>query len=192
VNRRERLLVIIIAALALLFVVDQFVVSPYLTAYESRSDEAANVEQKLQAARVLVNNQTLIEHQWSQLRNTGLHLNESALRLKTQRGLIEWSAAAGVNITTLVSGRTVEEPPFKQLQFVVTGDGSLPAVVALLESIYASPFPLTVHHMDLTSRDDAGQRVNVRLTVSTLCLTSPQDEPAANELSAPAVTGELL
>lgn len=189
-NRRERLLVGVIVTLVVVVAIDQLVVTPLLAAWSARIQAIQAAQRELSAARVLVNNADWIESRWRAYEAAGLAVDDSTARLRVQRQLSEWATQAGLNLTNFTSGRSTthivagpsvatatattprragsDEDRFQELRFVVTGVGSLSHATAFLDALYASPFPLAVHELDLTSRSQVGHELTLRLTVSTL------------------------
>ncbi len=166
-STREKILAGVIAALVGVFLLDWLVIGPAWSYLRQQGTEARRLETDLEQARLLVDNADIIEARWSALTTAGLGATEEVLRTKVQQNLSVWSGEAGFDLTTLVSGRTVDGDAMHEVQFVVSGSGSLNATVDLLDAIQRSPFPLRIVELDLTSRDEDQDRVSLRATLST-------------------------
>lgn len=177
-SRREKILVFVVAGLVGLFLLDWLVIQPTWSYLRNQSAENSELETQLAKANVLLDNDELIKQRWEQVLTAGLDKSEEALRSQVQQKLSVWSAEAGFDLTTLVSGRTVEGEDFHEVQFVVSGSGSLQSTVRLLEAIQRSPVPLRLVDLDLTSRDEKVDRVSLRAVISTVRFVADQQEKA--------------
>ena len=182
-NRRERILALIVATLVGLFVLDQLVIQPVSTHLSDLSDRAEAMQDRLRQARVLMDNRELIKSRWQSYRAAGLEAAESAQRLRVQRSLNQWAAEAGVEIDSLTTGRSaaIHQNRFFETRFILRGNGGLEAVVGFLHRLRRSPFPLRVVAMDVGSRSESDERLSVQMTVSTIRLNPEAEDDAASD-----------
>ena len=97
-NKREKILAVIIAGLGLLFAVDRLVVAPLTSAFEAVHEEAEQVEAKLTEADAMVRSQKKIKKRWSQYRLAGLAGGAEVARIRVQSRVTEWSRSARLRV----------------------------------------------------------------------------------------------
>lgn len=169
-NARERVLALIIGGLVGLAALDWFVIEPAWAWFADQTTRTEALDKQLVNARLLVDNADTIEERWGALAAAGLTRDEGALRIEAQQSLSVWASEAGFSLTTLVSGRTVAGDPFDEMQFIASGSGTLDQTLGFLNRMSASPFPLRLLDLDLTSRSETADAVSVRATFSTIRL----------------------
>lgn len=176
-NKRERLLAVIIALLVGYFVVDRLIIVPVTAHFAALDEQVTAARQRYESARVLVDNEQVLRARWQAYQQVGLAADESVVRIRVQQNLTDWSREAGFNLTTCTASRTIKGERFAEVHFIARGTGSLRSVVQLLASIHASPFPLRILSCDIASRDEKLDALTLGLTVSTICM--PESDGAA-------------
>ena len=183
-NKRERMLTVVIALLVGYFVVDRLLVVPLTARFAALDEQVVAARQRYEAARVLVDNAQVLRDRWQAYQQVGLAAEESVVRIRVQQNLTDWSRQAGFDLTTCTASRTIKGERFSEVHFIARGTGSLRSVVQLLASVHTSPFPLRILSCDLVSRDEKLDVLTLGLTVSTICM------PEANGSAASvAMTG---
>lgn len=169
---RERFLALVVGALVVLAVLDFLVIGPAWAFLENQASETQEAREDLRQARLLVDNAETLEQRWNAFAAAGLSREEGALRIQVQQSLSVWAQESGFNLTTLVSGRTLQGQPFHEMQFTASGSGTLEATVGFLNEVAASPFPLRLLDLDLASRSETADAIALRATFSTIRLGS--------------------
>ncbi|XAM00280.1 hypothetical protein OT109_02605 [Phycisphaeraceae bacterium D3-23] len=179
-SSREKTLAFAVAAMVLGVVGYLMVVSPVMSAFERVGDETAELEVKLNEARVLVNNQVRIEQDWAGYRRAGLRADEYDARSRTQESITQWSAASRLNIKHLEASNSPtrdNDERFEEITFRMSATGSIHALQRFLERVSASPFPLRIVDCSITNRREDEEDLDLNLTLTTII--QPADEADA-------------
>lgn len=187
-SRRERILALLVVALIALFAGDQLVLQPLMSRYEQLNLAAADLEDELRRARVLIENRAAVEHRWREMNTTGLAAAPSAQRIAVQQRLTAWADDVGFNLATVSTGQTQEREGFDETRFVASGSGSLRAVAGFLAALEHGDYPLRIIESDIASRDETGGDLTLRLTLSTLRRAHDADE---NEQAPQPTAGQM-
>jgi hypothetical protein len=167
-SKRERILIWAVALLVGFFAMDRLVVTPLQAHLAQLRSDADAVEQRVDEAKVLIDNEALIHARWTGRVGAGLGLDPAGARLRVQGQLSEFAEDSGLTLTNLSSGGNLNSDPFTEVRFSVTGTGELRAVTRFLEKVQEASSPLAVLTCDISRRDDNSGRLTLRLTVSTL------------------------
>ncbi len=175
---RQRLLLIACGLLVGLLIVDRLLFGPALAHWRARSSEIAALESKLQIGRGVIASRERTEAAWQRLREGALPRDPSAAEQRLLSSLEAWARAEGVELTGLrPRWRKTNATDASLLECRLDATGSFPAVVRLLGTLEKSPLALRVESIELTSRDDAGQRLSLALSVTGLRFSPLEARP---------------
>ncbi|MEM9414509.1 MAG: hypothetical protein AAGA29_03405 [Planctomycetota bacterium] len=170
-SSREKTLAIAVAALVVGVLGYLLVVVPVVDAFGRVSDETVELETELNKARVLVDNQTLIERRWAGYQRAGLRADAFDARSRTQESITQWSAASRLNIKHLEAsnraGRSSDES-FEEITFRMSATGSIRSLQHFLEHVSTAPFPLRIVDCSITNRRQDDDDLDLNLTLTTI------------------------
>src|SRR5262245_37711422 len=178
-NSRERILAIVVGALAVI-VGGYFFYSWMSGALELRRSQIVNLRKKLLEQKQLVAQTEAAKAKIVVAQQRSLPPQKELARTLYQDWLFDRVRDAGiadpkVSYTTQV----VERDLYTAFQFTITGKGTLPQVVALLYDIHSVDFLHRISRLTLRPIKDTKQ-----LAISiTLDAVSMQDAPQANQLT---------
>jgi hypothetical protein len=185
VSKREKYIgILAIGAIALL-TLDQFVLSPYLDQLDSISLQQSEAITKLAQANELFAQKNKLKKVWDQMRG-GVKTDESDARSQAEHALVDWSQWAGVGVTSSKSNISTKSGAFQVLNYEIGGNTSMAAAARMLWSLEQSPIPFRVNEIELSSRPEGTDSLNVRLSVSTISM--PTDQDSSHATTAPTTT----
>ena len=184
-NQREKILALIIVALAVLFAADRFVVAPVTAAFAGVEDETARLEADLAEARAMVRSERKIERRWKAVRLAGLTDATDAARLRVQVSASAWARDGGLSLNTLSTGRVEEGETYDQLSFALTGVGNLEAIQRFLLKVTQADFPLRIESCTITSRGDDRDEMTLSLRLTTIVQGAQSDGDVADRGVSP-------
>lgn len=164
-NKREKILGVVILGLVGLFLADRFILAPVLAAFDEVATQTDQAREQLGEARALVDSQRTIDARWSAYRRAALPNNDpdAALQLITR-----WALDAGLSVDTYTSGRQLQGERFDQKLFSFNAKGNMTSVEAFLWSLRTAPIPLRIESLSLTSRDENKDELALTLTLTTI------------------------
>lgn len=183
-SKRERILALIVMGLVGLFVLDQFALRPMMAHYQQLNERADELEGAIRSARVLLDHRTVIEQRWRAMASAGLISEASAQRFEVQRRLTHWAERARFNLTNVSAGQPRESEHFDELRFVASGSGSLRELATFLAEVEGGDYPLRIIESEMTSRNDRGDELTLRVTFSTVGRADDEQVVAQPEATA--------
>lgn len=175
---RQRLLLIASGLLVGLLILDRLVVGPALAHWRARSSELATLERTLQAGRAVVESRERTESSWRHLREGALPRDPSLAEQRLLSSLEAWARTEGVELTGLrPRWRKATATDASLLECRLDATGSFSALVRLLGELEKSPLALRVESIELTSRDESGQRLSLALSVTGLRFSPLEARP---------------
>lgn len=175
---RQRLLLLASGVLVGLLALDRLVVGPGLAHWRARTTEIAALERTLAAGRGLVESRERTEAAWRRLREGALPGDPSLAEQRLLAALETGARAEGVELTGLrPRWRKGGSSEASFLECRLDASGSFPALVRLLGELEKSPLALRVESIELSARDEGGQRLALALTVTGLRLAPLEVRP---------------
>ncbi len=165
---RERLLVLVIVGLVGLFVLDRIVLTPVMQAWTELSESREELRVDVESAEQWIGQELDLERKWSEYRRAGLAEDASTARRRVQEHFSEWAGQTGVRIGSLSTGGDLPRDGFREVRFTTSASGEFADIVAFLQRVEESDFPLAVQRCNVTQRDSDSAQLTLSLTVSTL------------------------
>ena len=172
-NKREKLIAMVVGISALIFIGDYYVVEPLLANIDDVAAQQRKVTDDLKKANDVIHNRVAVDRAWRGLMQNGLTTNAADANIKTQHALTEWAQAARVNLETQKSDTPVQVGDFQQLRITLTGSGSMAGISRLIWNIETGPLPLQLGELRIQSRKDGTDDLGLQLTLTTLVFSPP-------------------
>lgn len=171
-NNRQRLLMILAGTGIALLLLDSLVFTPLTKAWQSRSAEIAKLRKNVAEGRGLIERGPRMQQQWAEWQAQALPKDAA----KSEQDLISafdrWGRASNVELGSIKpQWKRGLTPRYSQLECRVDATGSLATITRFLYEVERSALPLRVDSVELTSRDEFGQKLTLGLLVSGLRLT---------------------
>lgn len=168
---RQRLLLILAGAGILLLVLDSLVLTPLTKSWRDRSTEIARLRKNVSEGRGLIARADRMQAQWAEMQSQALPKDPA----KSEQDLISafdrWGRATGVELGSIKpQWKRGTSNRFSQLECRVDATGSLATLSRFLYEVEKSTLALRVDSVELTSRDEFGQKLSLGLLVSGLRL----------------------
>jgi hypothetical protein len=171
-NNRQRLLMILAGAAIVLLVLDSIVLTPLTKAWQSRSAEIARLKKNVTEGRGLIERGPRMQSQWTEWQKQALHTDAAKAEQDVISAFDRWSRVSNVELGSIKpQWKRGATPRYSQLECRVDATGSLATLTRFLYELEKSPLPLRVDSVELTSRDELGQKLTLGLLVSGLRLT---------------------
>lgn len=175
---RQRLLLILAGVGLLLLVGDSLLLTPLTNAWQSRAAEIARLEKNVTSGRGVIERAARTLSLWTEMQSQALPKDPA----KSEQDLItafdRWGRAAGIELGSIKpQWKRGATPRYSQLECRVDATGTLAALSRFLYEVEKSPLALRVDAVELTSRDDQGQRLTLGLLVSGLRLVPLEGRP---------------
>ena len=187
-TKRERLIIAATVAVLCLLVLDVYVLSPLLDRRATAAGDKTRLVARLSQAQTLLERRRLLSGRWRQMLSGGMKRAPAEAESQLLRSLRDWSAEAGVRLSSLRPERSTEKSELPEITVHAAGSGSMRAVYRLLLRIEKAQMPVKTRMLQLGSRRDGTDDLSLQVRVSTLYL--PEGRSSTEEVAGrPAEEG---
>jgi hypothetical protein len=176
--KRQRLLMILAGAAVLLLVLDSLVITPLTKGWQSRRSEIARLQKNVTEGRGMMERAARTRSLWAEMQSQALPKDPARAEQDLISAFDRWGRATNVELGSIKpQWKRGTTNRFSQLECRVDATGSLATLSRFLYEVEKSPLALRVDSVELTSRDDAGQKLTLGLLVSGLRLAPLEGKP---------------
>ena len=177
-QNRQRLLMILAGAAVLLLVLDSLVLTPLTKGWESRRAEIAKLQKNVTEGRSMIERASRTQAAWAEMQSQALPKEVATAEQDLISAFDRWGRAANIELGSIKpQWKRGTTPRFSQLECRVDATGSLATLTRFLYEVEKSPLALRVDSVELTSRDDNGQKLTLGLLVSGLRFAPLEGKP---------------
>jgi len=177
IKNRQQLLTIAAIAVVAFFAADKLILSPLGDLWQQRSKRIADLRKKVEDGNQLVKHEQSWRGRWDQMKRNTLANNPSIAEQQVLGAFDRWSQKNRVSITSISPQWKHDTDEYTTLQCRVEAAGSLNAVSRFLYDIEKDPMALKLEIVELRSRDNDGQQLELGLQISGLVLTPQERKP---------------
>lgn len=178
-SRRERLIVAVTLLVLMIFILDRYMVTPFMKAKENISLEKQGLMNEMQHAAKIFRHRSRIKGEWNEMIKGGLSSDPSSMESRVLHEIRQWSNDYGLIISSIKPDRNRnEEAILKEIIFNVSCRGSMDSVGKFLWQIENSKLPLRVTEFQLGARETDGRDMSLQIKLSTVYLTENRNADA--------------
>lgn len=175
---RQRLLLLLAGAGLLLLVGDSLVLTPLTKAWQSRSAEIARLQKNVIEGRGVIERAARTQGLWTEMQSQALPKDPAKAEQDLITAFDRWGRATGIELGAIKpQWKRGAAPRYSQLECRVDATGTLATLSRFLYEVEKSPLALRIDTVELTARDDQGQRLSLGLLVSGLRLVPLEGRP---------------
>jgi hypothetical protein len=168
-QNRQRVLVIAAAAGVGLLVLDRIVLMPLLAHWQQRSAQIVQLGKDVARGRSAIERAAFTESRWQEMQSQALPKEPAQAEQDLISAFDRWGRANTIELASI-------KPQWKRgtgdrhslLECRVDASGTLGALARFLFEVEKSPMALRIESVELTARDNNGQRLGLSLLVSGL------------------------
>lgn len=176
--QRQRLLIIIAAIVVGLLVADSIILSPLTKTWQARSAEIAKLQKNVADGRALIARGPSMQATWTEMQKQALPKDPAQAEQELISAFDRWGRSNTIELGSIKPqwkrGLTNR---YSQLECRVDATGSLSALTRFLYEVERSSLALRVDSVELTARDEFGQKLTLGLLVSGLRLAPLEGKP---------------
>ena len=178
-SHRERIIFIIVAALAGVFVLDRIVVTPAWQWRQDLADRRETIVDEVHTAAMLIDQNPIFEEHWNTMTRHGLLATGSDAEGQAYHAVRDWAQASGLSLESINPERVISGSTLPTIVFRTTGTGPMRAVADFLKRLDASPFALRIEQLQIAARREGEDDLTLELRLSTIFSPPPDDENAS-------------
>jgi hypothetical protein len=176
--QRQRLLLILAGAGLLLLVGDSLILTPLTKAWQGRSAEIAKLTKNVSEGRGIIERADRTQSLWKEMQAQAFPKDPAKAEQDLITAFDRWGRAHAIEVGSI-------RPQWKRgltsryslLECRIDATGTLATLSRFLHEVERSPLALRVESVELTSRDEQGQRLGLSLLVSGLRLAPLEGKP---------------
>jgi hypothetical protein len=173
IENRQKLL-LIVAALAIgILAADRLVLTPLVRAWKDRSARITELRRSVTQGAQLLEREQTIRSRWHVMETNTLPTETSAAENTLLQAFDRWSEASRVSVTSLKPQWRPTDEDYVTLECRVDAAGSMSALSRFLFELENDPLALKVEALELSTRDNEGQQLQLAVQVSGLVLQLP-------------------
>ena len=175
---RQRLLMILAAVAILLLVLDSLVLTPLTKSWQTRTTEIARLQKNVTEGRGVIERAARTQSLWAEMQTQALPKDPAKAEQDLISAFDRWGRATNIELGSIKpQWKRGATNRYSQLECRVDATGSLATLSRFLYEVEKSPLALRVDSVELTSRDDLGQKLTLGLLVSGLRLAPLEGRP---------------
>lgn len=169
-QNRQRLLILLAAAVIGVWAADRLVLTPLLASWRERAGKIADLRKSVAQGEQLLERDRVIRERWDSMRTNTLPSTASQAEGRVLGAFDRWSQDSRVSITSIKPQWKREAEDHLLLECRVDAAGSLATLTRFLYEIERDPLALKIDGLELTSGDATGAQLTLGLQVSGLVL----------------------
>lgn len=171
-SNRQRLLMILAGAAVFLLVLDSLVLTPLTKGWQTRRAEIARLQKNVTEGRGVIERGERTRAVWAEMQAQALPKDTAKAEQDLITAFDRWGRATNVELGSIKpQWKRGTSNRYSQLECRVDASGTLATLSRFLYEVEKSTLALRVDSVELTSRDDSGQKLTLGLLVSGLRLT---------------------
>ena len=169
-DRQRTLLLITCVGLGLL-ILEYWVRVPLTNLWRARSTEIARLEKSVANGKYTQARASQIERRWADMQSNALPRDPAQAEQEVISAFDRWGRANNIELSSIrPQWKRGGTDRYSLLECRVDATGSIPTLTKFMYELERSPLALRVDSIELTSRDDSGQKLTLGLIVSGLRL----------------------
>jgi hypothetical protein len=169
---RQRWLVIITSVCLGLLILEYWVRVPLTNLWHAHSVEIAKLEKSVAAGKGTLSRADQIERRWADMQANALPKDPAQAEQDVISAFDRWGRANNIELSSIrPQWKRGGTDKYSLLECRVDATGTIPTLSRFMYELERSPIALRVDSVELTSRDDSGQKLTLGLIVSGLRLS---------------------
>jgi len=177
-SRRERVILLVTAAVLAALVLDWFALTPLLDRIDAAEERRDLLLGRMTQAESVLRRRRVLAPRWRRMAAEGLKPDPGEAESQVLHAIGAWADEVGLNLTSVRPQRSAEETPLPEIDFRAAGTGSMAAVSRFLWCIETADIPVKVKNLQLSSRKEGTDSLSLQVTFSTLYRDISRPSPA--------------
>lgn len=169
---RQRWLVIVTSACLALLILEYWVRVPLTNLWRAHAVDIARLQKSVTAGRSTIARAAQTERRWAEMQANALPRDPAQAEQDVISAFDHWGRANNIELSSIrPQWKRGGTDKYSLLECRVDATGTIPTLSRFIYELERSPLALRVDSVELTSRDDYGQKLTLGLIVSGLRLS---------------------
>jgi hypothetical protein len=171
IPQRQRWLVIIAAIGVVLIVLDRVLFTPLTATWQAHTLEIARLQKSVTEGRGLIARAGQLDRTWNEMQANSLPKDPAQAEQDVISSFDRWGRGNNIELGSIRPQWKRGTDRYSLLECRVDATGTLSSLTHFLYELERSPLALKVESVELTARDDFGNKLTLGIIVSGLRLT---------------------
>ena len=185
-TKRERLITALTLIAVSIFVLDRYVLTPFLDDYSALEARKQKLQGDMKRANSLVARRQQVDQKWQQMLAGSLKQDPVEAESQVLHALRDWSEQTGLNLSALRPERSTDKTDLREITFHTAGSGPMSSISRFMWCLETAEIPIKLKMIRLSSRKEGIDDLSLELRFSTLYLAV--QPPSAVQASAQNTT----
>lgn len=169
-SKRERIVFILTAAAIAALVLDRYALTPLLAARESATILKTRLTSELQATDAMLHQRKILGRKWREMLAGGMKARREETESQAMHAVRNFSQESGLKLSSLLTpqNRSADKTVLSEVSVHAAGTGSMRAVSGFIRRLETAKFPLKILSLQITSRKEGTDDLQVKVEFSTL------------------------
>ena len=172
-KNREKVLAIVAAAAAGLWLLNLIVITPLTQSWHNRSDHIRDLQKKISEGAMLIRRQATVRDRWDYMRTNALASTATLAEGQMFTAFDRWVNQSAVTEGSFRPQLHETDDNYSTIECRADVTGTPEAVTQFLFDMEKDPIGVKLESCELTSRDDNGRQLALALDMSGLILPTP-------------------
>ncbi|MBN1903325.1 hypothetical protein JW926_18545 [Candidatus Sumerlaeota bacterium] len=169
-KKRERILILVTLACIVLLTGDRFILTPLGKTWKKRSEEIALLKKDLGNGEILLERKEDIRDRWAKMKESGFSSDSSDAEDKILMRVHDWAVKSGLTLNSLRPRWVETGGNERNLEFRLSGAGSLEAISRFLFELERDALPLSLEDFGISVRDKQNRSMDFTARFTSLIL----------------------
>jgi hypothetical protein len=175
---RQRILMIGAGAAVALLILDSILFTPLTKMWQTHSAEISRLQKNVAEGRSLIARAGQLDRVWADMQTNALPKDAAQGEQEVISAFDRWGRANNIELSSIrPQWKRGATDRYSLLECRVDATGTIPTLSRFIYELERSPLALRVDSVELSSRDDGGQRLTLGLIVSGLRLSPLERKP---------------
>lgn len=170
-QNRQKVLLLATAALVVLYVLDAILITPLTKTWQAHAAEIVKLNKDVTRGRSLIERGPQTQRLWKEMQDGALPKDAAQAEQELITAFDRWGRDNRVELGSIKPQWKRGTDRFSTLECRVDATGTIATLSRFLYELEKSPMALRVDSVELTSRDEGGNRLTLGLIVSGLRMT---------------------
>ena len=155
-------------ASVVLLIFNTYVLEPILDKRAQVSQTRQTLQSQVDQSLIMLKRKKLVQERWAQMQQAGLGSDVQKAEAMVYRYLEESSERSGIELGSVQPDRLITESELGEIDFVLSGTGSMQSVTKFLWSLETATIPLKIKSHQLGSKNEVAQAMTIQMKLSTV------------------------
>ena len=175
-TNRERLIMVLAGLSIVILVADRYVLSPIFEKRTEMSQLRQNLQGEVEQAQATLQRQKTLRKRWVQMQQAGLSYDIEEIEGLLFRHLEECSYQSRLLLTSIQPERLQSKGQIGQIEFMVSGTGTMESVTQFLWAIEMAEIPLKIDSLLLGANNENATQMTLQVKLSSIYLIEEDDK----------------